>query len=338
MKSIINNNYSEIVKKANHNNKLHENKIFTSKLKYDLSNSMNIDRFNFDSGNFSITKIKNNNEEIEYLIDFRLINYNIFNNIYIPNLIVDKTKIFVSLNKIIKLNDKLEIINENKLIIPPILKYLDKYKTFVIKNNNNIIIGIEDMRIFNYNEKIMVIGTAQNIKGEIRVVCGEYQYETNELININFIKNTFNEQDIEKNWVYFINNSNELNVIYKWYPLQICEIKNNNLYLIKNVILPKYFIRARGSTCGIKHNDNNWFIVHFNENGNYYHFFAVFDLNMNLIKYSEKFKFDNYKIEFCIGLEFIDDNIIICYSTNDNKSIMAIYRPSRLNELIWFSN
>jgi hypothetical protein len=184
----------------------------------------------------------------------------------------------------------------------------------------------------------MIIGTAQNKDGKSNIVSGEYDYEKNILVNINFIENTFNKQNVEKNWVYFIDKNNELKIIYKWFPLQICEIKNNNLYLVSSINLPKYFENARGSTCGVKYNGNNWFIVHLNENGNYYHFFAIFDTNMNLIKYSQKFKFEGYIIEFCIGLQFKNNNIIICYSLNDTISKMAIYKPFRLNELNWYTN
>lgn len=333
-KSIILNNFNTLFKRKTQIFNLNriENKIFKSNFIINLSNSLKVNNVNFNSGSPSITRVLNSNGDSEYLINFRMLNYDIISGAYKPNVKINGKNIFISLNKIVKLNDKLEIMDENKIIIPPVFKYLTTHLY------NNSIIGIEDMRIFNYNNKTMIIGTSQDKNGKSNIVSGEYNYENNKLVNINFIENTFNKQNVEKNWVYFTNKNNELKIIYKWFPLQICQIKNNKLYLDSSINLPKYFENARGSTCGFKYNGNNWFIVHLNENGNYYHFFAVFDINMNLIKYSQKFKFEGYKIEFCIGLEFKDDDMIVCYSLNDTISKMAIYKPSRLNELNWYYN
>lgn len=330
-KSTLKSNFSSVSKNNTIKTDLH--KLFKSKVIFNLSNLIDVYGIRFKSGSFSLTKFEDKNGETGYILNFRMLNYSIINNSYMPNIKINKNNIFISLNKITKLDNNLKIINENKIIIPPALKDLSKG----LNNTNKTIFGIEDMRIFNFNGKMMIIGTSQDFNGKSNIISGEYDYETNNLSNISFIENTFNKQNVEKNWVYFINDNNELNIIYKWFPLQICEIKNNKLYLLKNITLPNYFLNARGSTCCVKHDNKNWFIVHFNEEGNYYHFFAVFDLKMNLIKYSEKFKFEGHIIEFCIGFEFKDDNMIIGYSLNDTISKMAIYRPSRLNDLKWYS-
>jgi hypothetical protein len=157
------------------------------------------------------------------------------------------------------------------------------------------------------------------------------------LQNINFIKPSFNYQEVEKNWVYF-DSHGKLQIIYKWYPLQICEIdeNNKNLNLIKEIDMPPFFKNARGSTCGLHYNDEIWFISHFNLNGYYSHFFVVFDKNMNLKKFSENFYFEGYKIEFCIGF-CVDDNenFIIPYSINDSNTTIGIYDRSTINNLKW---
>lgn len=320
-------NKKRIVRQINKNEP-----IFKSRRIKNLTHSLNIFGINFISSSISIIDLQGDNNETEYLLNFRMLNYKIINNIYCTNTKINNNDIYISLNKMLKLNNMFDIIDDNKLIVPPLLQEISKS---INKYNKNIL-GIEDMRIFKFKDKIKIIGTAQDINNKTNIISGNYDYSTNTLFDINFLENTFNNQKIEKNWIYFINNNEELNIIYKWYPLQICNICNNKLCLIKNINMPDYFKNARGSSCCVKYNNQNWFIVHFNEEGNYYHFFVLFDIDMNLIKYSSKFKFEGYKIEFCIGFTVKNNDFLICYSLNDSISKIALYDINRLNELIWY--
>jgi hypothetical protein len=157
----------------------------------------------------------------------------------------------------------------------------------------------------------------------------------------------------EKNWS-FVNYNKELCVVYNWFPLQIGKIDYEKYEMdiveIKYNI-PEFFKEARGSTCGIINNNEIWFILHkaqfydirqnrfFNRYHNYQHFFAVFDLDMNLIRYSELFKFEDSKIEYCVGMIFKNDEIILAYSAMDTNSIIATYDIDCINNnLKWHLN
>jgi hypothetical protein len=290
-----------------------------------LTSNINISNIFFKSCNFSITKSSQNDE---YLLNLRYVNYTTENG---PNVNINNRGIYISINKIFKFNKNFQIIDENKLIIPPLFNEISKN----INRFNKNIIGIEDIKIFNFNGIIKIIGTSQNNVGNIKGMIGEYNYDDNTIINFKYINVNFNKQNIEKNWVYFKNFNNELKIIYKWYPLQICDVINNNLILIRQIKMPIDFLNVRGSSCGILFNNEIWFICHINENRNYYHLFVVFDIYMNLKKYSNKFKFDNCRIEFCIGLEIVNDKLIICYSLNDSTSTIGLYDISQLDNLTW---
>lgn len=293
--------------------------IFKSRRILNLSRIANFDKYTFFSGSFSITDdtIDKNN---------LLLNFRLYKRIKQKNKYVN-----ISLNQIVKLTPNFTIIDEHKIIIPPLLKEITKN----INRFDKYIIGIEDMRIFNYNGIIKIIGTGQHNNGETKIVTGNYDYETNEINDFNYINVQFNYQQVEKNWVYFKNDTDELKIIYKWFPLQICQIQDNNLILTNEIQMPMFFSNARGSTCGVEYNDEIWFICHTNENSSYFHFFVIFDKNMNLKRYSNKFKFEGRKIEFCIGFKIIQKNIIICYSLNDIISKLALYNFCRLKELSW---
>ena len=292
-----------------------------------LTSNIKILNIFFKSCNFSITK--SNQNDTEYLLSLRFVNYTTENG---PNVNINNQGIYISANKIFKLTKDFQIIDENKLIIPPLLKEISKN---INKYNKNII-GTEDIKIFNFNDTINIIGTCQDQFGNIKSITGEYIYHNNEINNFKYINVNFNKQQIEKNWVYFKNFNNELKIIYKWYPLQICEINSAHLNVVREQNMPPFFKNGRGSSCGVKYNNQLWFVVHFNINGNYSHFFAVFDMNMKLKKFSKNFKFNGAKIEFCIGL-YIDDNnnFLIPYSINDTHSFLGIYNLSMINSLPW---
>lgn len=290
---------------------------------------------NFYSCNFSITKTEKNDDE--YLLSLRLVNYIIKNNKLtevIPNVNINNKNISISLTKILKLNkNNFEIIDENKLIMPPLLKEIIQKVNKYDKN----FFGIEDIKMFNFNNVIHIIGTCEHaINKKLYCITGQYDYETNNIINFKYIHVNFNRQNIEKNWVYFKNFDNKLKIIYSWHPLRICHIKNNTLILYREIQMPIYFSNVRGSSCGVNFNNEIWFICHTKSNtGNYLHLFVVFDNYMNLKKYSNKFKFNNYRIEFCMGLEIINDKLVLCYSLNDSISIIGLYNISQLDDLNW---
>jgi hypothetical protein len=203
--------------------------------------------------------------------------------------------------------------------------------------------GIEDIKLFNLNNNYYYVGTSKDSKYVV------YDKATSNIFDFNkYIYNTDNlEENIinvtfptnyktEKNWVFFDYKSN-LSLIYRWYPLQICEIKYNDkkLYLLEEKNMPDVFKNIYGSSCGFKYNNLIWFIVHTHNNiKDYLHLFVVFDIHMNLIKYSEFFKFEGKKIEFSYGLLIENDNFIITYSINDNSSFISIYDYSYINNNI----
>ena len=124
-------------------------------------------------------------------------------------------------------------------------------------------------------------------------------------------------------------------MIYSWFPLKICKVNKitYNLELVEERIMPSIFKNARGSSCGSTYkdkfgNDEVWFVVHlvsYEKPRYYYHMLAVFDINMNLLRYSAPFKFEGDCIEYCIGLLVEDERVIIPYSTMDRTSKVAVY-------------
>ena len=238
-------------------------------------------------------------------------------------------------------------INDNKIVFTHnIVIILDKYFHIISKtktmpqNINSKYIGIEDIRLFNFKNKIYYIGSSfDKTTNKIRITSNEYVLENN--YNLNFITPTFKTNfNWEKNWVFFENND-DMFIIYKWYPLSICKINynNNNLDLIKTINVPQEFKNFRGSTNGVLFDNKIWFIVHsqiqINNKKHYYHYFVVFNNNLSIYGYSKMFKFENYIVEYSIGMEVTyNNNFVITYSTLDSTTKLLVLLPDYINELL----
>jgi hypothetical protein len=57
---------------------------------------------------------------------------------------------------------------------------------------------------------------------------------------------------------------------------------------------------------------------------------------MKLICYSDLFKLDNERIEFCLGMIIEDDRLILSYSTFDTNRFIGTYDINYINnKLVW---
>jgi len=315
----------------------------------------------FYSSNCSIIMHENN-----YIINIRCVNYSTIDKDY--QKINPYKNIFITINKIIKLDSNYNIIYENILqyntynnlceIDMIVLdqdveenvdtaqwrsesKFSDytpeRQRRSIVHNANSNVVGIEDIKLFNDNGNIIFIGTGTHPNSSVGMVVGDYKFD---ILRTKFISPTFNKQKIEKNWVYFTYNK-KLCVIYQWYPLTICNINNNSLDLIIKKDMPINFINVRGSTCGVEYNNNIWFITHFhdtNYGGRYYHMFVIFDKHMKLLRFSKPFRFEDIEIEFCLGFVINNTEFIISYSIMDNYSKLGIYdKQYIINKLTWIA-
>jgi hypothetical protein len=301
------------------NNLLYKNLSFMYKNQFSIPNKKIPDIFYSSSS----TIIKHPSFEDRYILNIRCVNYKL--NLHGDSSIVSKNDICFTSNCIIVLNSNFDIIYKN-IYHPQIcdIPY----------------IGIEDIRLFNFNKKIYYIGSSYDkTNGKVRISSAEYTMHEN--YKLNFITPTFDtDYNWEKNWVFFENN-NEMFVIYKWSPIYICKIdySNNTLNLIKKITSPDVFNNFRGSTNGVLFDNKIWFIVHsqinINNKKHYYHRFVVLNTNLTLYGYSKMFKFENYLVEFCIGLELsFRNNFIITYSTLDSKTKLIVLPYNKVQNLL----
>lgn len=307
---------------------------------HDLSNKLvyNLNNEDYVFNSSSSCLIKNNKGG--YYMNVRYVNYLIDKNGYYLNC----DKHIITINKFVELDSTLNIISE-KIMKP---EFEDRRY-----------IGIEDIKIYNDFEtnKLLLIGTGYHRSNNIGIVTGDYDMTNCELLSKE-IKSSFSHSDCEKNWIY-VDYKDSTHVIYKWFPLNICKIDNENnvLNLVETKELPRIFSHVRGSTCGFKYfkecetsyntNSNidlkiyeeveNWFVVHvvsYEQPREYYHMIVVFDENMNLKRYTAPLKFEGECIEYCLSIVVDDNNVMINYSTWDRTTKIGVYDKSYIESLL----
>jgi len=284
--------------------------------------------------------------EGKYLMNMRYVNYYITEN----GSYINCEKNIITANKFIELDKDFKVIN---------------VKCFDINFDGRQYIGTEDVKIFNdvNSDDILFIGTGLHQSNFLGVVSGKYDIHNNNFNNNSNklipteIHQNFNQSQCEKNWVY-VDYNNSTHIIYKWHPLQICKLNQstNHLDHIINIDMPKIFSHARGSSSGFKYSkqmtNNNgnisityeeneiWFVVHvvsYESPRHYYHMIAVFDENMQLLRYSAPFKFEGEPIEYCLSVVVEDDSVLLNYSTWDRTTKIGSYDKSYIESLLKYT-
>lgn len=346
----ITNINNEVIKILNSSNNQNINNNLLSNLKfYNLKlipqkiinfNNLFIQHdIHFHSSSSCLIKKYNSNN---YLMNIRYVNYTINDNGS-----YNIAKNIISLNKFLELDENLNIIQDFFIQNDLVNDNNDDNDNFNFNFNlhfeNKKYIGIEDLRIFHFQNNTFFIGTNYNYEiNKIGISYGIYDYQENKQLNIINLNQNFSNTNCEKNWVFATFN-NELCIIYKWFPLTLCHIKENYIIPFINNNMPSFFNIIRGSTCETidLFTKEKWFICHFVSHENprkYYHIFVVLDNNFNLLRYSAPFKFENEHIEYCLSMLIQNDTILINFSTWDKTTKIGIYDKNYINSLLSYSS
>jgi tetratricopeptide (TPR) repeat protein len=187
--------------------------------------------------------------------------------------------------------------------------------------------GLEDIRLFYFKNKIHFSASTKNLSeaGKINIALGEYCLEDHTIRNVHVIEPPY-ESTCEKNWIYIPKmQSNKMNFIYKWHPLEIGSINDvNKLEIHTKYDTPSFFRELRGSSNVCEYDGRLWCAVHYVkptlQSRIYYH--LVVSFNRETFKpemYSLPFVFCNTSIEYCLGFNIKDSNACFIISQNDTE-------------------
>jgi hypothetical protein len=215
-------------------------------------------------------------------------------------------------------------------------------------------IGLEDSRLTYWNNKYYACGVRRDTtpNGQGRMELSELEILDNNVkeINRNRIEVLDPTSYCEKNWMPI---KNKPFYFVKWTnPTEIVKVDLNtnkaeqiflsNLY--ENIYNSLGHIRG-GSQLIQWDNDTYLAIIHTthfisaNQNGfkdvKYFHHFIIWNNDWTLKYISEPFNFLDTKVEFCIGLEQINNNIVIAFGYQDNACYTIKLTKDSLNNIIW---
>jgi len=306
------------------NNKIVTKSVFYKNFSYKFVSTYKNEVYNFNSSSASI--INDPNDQGGYILFVRAVNYRMDeggNSTCFNNKTVSKNKILF-----------LDIFFNVKNALDLKTNYTDAP-----------FIGLEDVRIFNFNNRVFYIGSYFNKeKNAIQIASNYMDVNSNELRPIGISPSFQTNYHWEKNWVFF-KYKDDINIIYKWKPIYICKInfQTQKLDLIETKDnVPEFFNKLKGSTNGVEYDDKILFITHLHRNRNskrqYVHVFVLFDKNMNLLGYSDPFNFELRLIEFCTGMTYNErkGNFLITYSVLDKTTKLMVLTKAYIESIIYF--
>jgi hypothetical protein len=271
----------------------------------------------------STSLLKYNNQIIA---NVRYVNYRIQQDgSYMMSLnnILSRTETVRTKNAILRLDNKMN--PESNLIFMH-----ESIDSRLAKETN--ILGLEDIRLFEYDNKIKCISTSReySTNSTNSIVIADYNLDTNTIENGSIIESP-DLNACEKNWIPIGNK-----IIYKWYPLQIGQITNNKLSITNTIQTPIIFKHLRGSSNVVEYKNEYWSVVHgvkYTTPRKYYHMIVVMDNEFRINKYTVPFYFETYSIEYCLGLLIDNDIIYMSASRNDSNPMIVKVHIKDLNKL-----
>jgi hypothetical protein len=202
--------------------------------------------------------------------------------------------------------------------------------TVNIESHDTYSIGLEDIRLYTYQNTIKFIATNVNYIGDRanRMIIGNYDPHGLNYSNCQILQPP-TYTGCEKNWIPIIKDDTEY-FIYKWSPFQLGKMntETNTLEITESYEIRSHdFHRIRGSTIFIDKGEFLLGVVHFCEETyprQYYHMLVTLDREtLKPLQFSDPFCFQHIGVEFCIGFTKQNDKYVFWISKKDNDAIMV---------------
>lgn len=211
-------------------------------------------------------------------------------------------------------------------------------------------VGLEDARLISWEDKLFLCGVRRDTttNGEGRMELSELNQDTYEEISrFRIPAPGKNNSYCEKNWMPILDSPYKF---VKWSnPVEVAQvnIKDNKCETIHLGEYSPGFKDWRGGSQVVSWGNYYVSIIHetnlFNteagkKNAIYKHRFIIWDRKWNRVSLSKEFSFLNGNIEFCCGMNIVDDYFLITFGFQDNASFILKVHESSVEEFINESN
>lgn len=206
------------------------------------------------------------------------------------------------------------------------------------KTHDCLYAGLEDVRVVEYDNTLLYNANRGLGYHNMKIEHGKVDIQTCKTYDDVILKKD-GERSVEKNWVLF-ESDKQLYCIYQWYPLTLGTIQNDIYNTVHEFSTPTFFKHVRGSTNGQMYVSNGekelWFLCHsvsYEHRRFYYHLFVCLDATtMKLKKYTPWFTFESKPVEYSLGFVFLEEDILIGYSTMDNSTNFTVIEKKKIDE------
>ena len=206
------------------------------------------------------------------------------------------------------------------------------------KDNDARYVGLEDMRLFEHQGITHFTANRGLADGTMRVEYGHIDYDGRCVVS-SLLTKPDGQANIEKNWVLYADASDQIQVVYNWWPMTTYEIGHANVLINKRQTqVPRFFELVRGSTNGVRVGDETWFICHlvsYEDRRYYYHILVAIDTHTGAVtRWSRLFTLEREKVEYVLGFAKSGDNdFLLGYSKMDRTSEFKRVEQKELEEL-----
>ena len=219
-------------------------------------------------------------------------------------------------------------------------------ETYRLQHNttfDNMYVGLEDVRLFSHQNKVLYTANRGLGYSTFVIEFGELNVSDKDPGSTvsSVLLNRPDQQSIEKNWVLFSDETNQLKCVYKWHPLIIGDIDpvTGTFTDTNSIPTPPCFKFLRGSTHGIRVGNEVWFICHlvsYEDRRYYYHVLVAIDAQTyQLCRFSRFFTFEGEKVEYTLGFIYVKESKLfrIGYSKMDRTTKFMEISKSDLENL-----
>ena len=249
-----------------------------------------------------------------------------------------------------KINGEGEYINNANIITKNVVAIFDithptwkKTEEFELKYNtehDRLYVGLEDVRLIEHNNIVYFnANRGMPLNGSMSIEHGIIDFSDKTAVSK--ILTIYNNNRVEKNWVMFWDGNGTHKMVYKWYPLTIGEIDDTIFCITHTIQTPPFFKWLRGSTNGIRIENETWFICHLvsyvRDHRYYYHIVVVLDSETHILKrYTRLFTFEKEKIEYALGFLYMkdEDKFMIGYSVMDRNTKYMMIPKRKIDQLM----
>lgn len=202
--------------------------------------------------------------------------------------------------------------------------------TFNYEQKRGDIVGIEDLRLFNYQGEMYGLGTHFFDRADPRV--GMFKIENDTISK--FISLDTGSTGCEKNWLIFEEEAEKMTILYSHQPYTLYTVdRGGRLELSLKREMKSSLSNLRGSCNPIKLNDEwlgmthevvgVWDELNKKSMRRYYHRFIFYNKDKMPYKITYPFCFLVKGVEYTCGMILLNDNLLIGHSLYDNESFLS---------------